>query len=81
MVPAIMNQRGAVQTAHLAGFLRMWTTTLMSMKMVAPKPAAMTGAIPRPAKMAPRPFPLFHPHCTLLALLEVRIGRSRMEME
>jgi hypothetical protein len=42
-------------------------TILMSMKMIAPKAAEMAGAIPSPAKIAPRPWPSFHPHCTLLA--------------
>jgi len=35
--------------------------------MIAPKPAAMAGAMHRPAKMAPRPDPLFQPHSTFLA--------------
>ncbi len=47
-----------------AGFLRMWTTNLMSRKMVAAKPPEMAGAMPRPAKMAPRPLPSFQPHWT-----------------
>ena len=37
------------------------------MKMVAAKEAEMVGAIPRPAKIAPSPFPLFQPHWTLRA--------------
>jgi hypothetical protein len=41
--------------------------TLMSMKMVEAKPPEITGAIPRPAKIAPRPLPLFHPHWTFEA--------------
>jgi hypothetical protein len=40
---------------------------LINMKMVAPKPAAIAGAIPSPAKIAPRPFPPFHPQVTDLA--------------
>lgn len=62
-VPAMRKKKGAVQTAHETGFLRMWTTALIRPKVMAPNPAAHTGAIPRPAKMAPRPLPPFHPHC------------------
>ncbi len=54
MVPAIRKKNGKVQIAQGAGFLRMWTVSLMSMKMVAAKRAEMSGAIPRPANMAPR---------------------------
>lgn len=34
------------------------------MKMIAPKQAAIAGAIPKPAKIAPSPCPPFQPHCT-----------------
>jgi hypothetical protein len=67
MVPAIKKKKGAVQMAHGMGFLRRWTVTLINMKMMAPKQADAAGAMPRPAKIAPRPLPLFHPHCTFLA--------------
>jgi hypothetical protein len=40
---------------------------LDDMKIVLEKPAEMAGAIPRPAKMAPSPFPPFHPHWTFEA--------------
>ena len=63
-VPAIKKKKGAVQIAHGMGFLRRWTVSLINMKMMAPKQAEAAGAIPRPAKMAPRPLPLFHPHWT-----------------
>lgn len=39
----------------------------MSMKMIAPNIADAKGAMHKPAKIAPRPDPLFQPHSTLLA--------------
>lgn len=37
------------------------------MNIIEAKAAEMAGAIPRPAKIAPRPLPLFQPHWTLEA--------------
>jgi hypothetical protein len=39
----------------------------MSMKMIPPKAADAKGAMHKPAKMAPSPDPLLHPHSTFLA--------------
>jgi hypothetical protein len=55
MVPAIRKKKGEVQTAHGTGLVRRWTTTLISIKIIAAKAAAMMGAMQRPAKIAPKP--------------------------
>lgn len=62
-VPAMRKKNGEVQTAKGTGLALMCTTPLMRRKVIDPKAAAAKGAIAKPAKMAPSPLPLFHPHC------------------
>jgi len=67
IVPAMKKKNGEVQTAHGTGSVLMCTTVLISMKMVDAKMADIKGAMRRPPKMAPRPWPPFQPHSTFAA--------------
>lgn len=55
------NQIGPVIRPHRVESLRLRTIYLTSRKMMAPKPAAIAGAMTRPPQIAAMPFPPFQP--------------------